>query len=112
MYSWYSTGKLEEALRAGYEVYVCSIRPQFGSHDNWWRTLVQDDHVFNSERILVGLMTADHMEAVFAPWKALFERLGLRWDGSFDDFDDPAIALSTRYGMKDGSMFTGHVLLC
>ncbi|MFC1702957.1 hypothetical protein ACFLZO_00640 [Patescibacteria group bacterium] len=111
-YSWYSTGKLEEAVSAGCEIFVCSIRPVFGPHDNWWRELVQNDHIFNSERILSGLMSANYMEAVFAPWKALFEKLGLPWDQSFDDFDDPAIALSTRYGVRDGSMFMGHALLC
>ncbi len=33
--SWYSTGKLEEAISSGYTVYVCSIRPVFGPHDDW-----------------------------------------------------------------------------
>jgi len=109
---WYTTGKLEEAIALGYEVYVVSIRPVFGPHDRWWQALVPSSHVLFSSGLLAASARGDPMAAVFAPWREVFARLGVPWDESFSDFDDPATALSTRHGIRDGSMFTGHRLLC
>lgn len=109
---WYSTGKLEEAIALGYEVYVVSIRPTFGPHDRWWQALVEPSHVLATGGLFAAAARGDPMTAVFAPWRELFARLGVPWNDVFSDFDDPAIELSARYGVRDGSTFIGYRLLC
>ncbi len=113
-FSWYSTGKLEEALAGNYDVYVVSIRPAFGPQDDWWRALIPPDRIFNARRILFSLLSDDPMEAVFEPWRALYAILGATWpEGEFKDFDDPATWLAANHGVRDGSLFAGHgALVC
>ena len=108
---WYSTGKLEEALAQGADVYVVSIRPVFGPWDEWWLKLVGRDRVYNARRVMTAAISGDPMEAVYEPWRLLFGRLGIPWpEGVFQDFDDPAIWLASRHGIRDGSLFRGHGL--
>jgi len=113
-FSWYSTGKLEEALAQGLDVYVVSIRPVFGRQDQWWLKLVGDGRAYNARRSLAAAMAGgDAMEAVYEPWKLFFGRLGVPWpENTFTDFDDPAIWLASRHGVRDGSMFRGHTYWC
>lgn len=111
--AWYSTGKLEEALGQGMDVYVVSIRPVFGPQDDWWRARVDAGKVFNAGRIFASLMSGNPMEAAFEPWRRLYGLLGVDWpEGAFHDFDDPAVWLASKYGVKDGSLFTGFRLMC
>jgi hypothetical protein len=111
--AWYSTGKLEEALAKGMEVYVVSIRPVFGQQDAWWQALVPADRVFNATGIFAAAVNGDPLEASFAPWRRLYRQLGVPWpEGQFSDFDDPSLWLASNCGVKDGSLFTGHRLLC
>lgn len=110
---WYSTGKLEEALAQGADVYVVSIRPLFGPQDEWWLKLVGRDRAYNARRVMAAALSGDAMEAVYEPWRLLFGRLEIPWpEGVFRDFDDPAIWLASRHGIKDGSLFQGHGLWC
>jgi hypothetical protein len=111
--AWYSTGKLEEALAQGMEVYVVSIRPVFGQQDVWWQDLVAPDRVFNATGIFAAAVNGDPLEASFVPWRSLYGLLGIPWpEGRFRDFDDPAVWLASQHGVKDGSLFAGHHLLC
>ncbi len=109
---WYSTGKLEEAVARGLEIYVVSIRPAFGPQDEWWLEIVGRERAFNAGRIFAAAVSGDPMEAAYEPWRLLFSRLGIPWpEGAFHDFDDPAIWLASRHGIRDGSLFRGHALL-
>lgn len=110
---WYSTGKLEEAMAKSFEVYVVSIRPVFGPQDEWWLDLVGRSRSFNARNVLAAAASGDPMSAVYEPWRQLFMRLDIPWpEGVFNDFDDPAVWLASRCGVKDGSMFEGHGLMC
>jgi hypothetical protein len=111
--TWYSTGKLEEALAQGMEVYVVSIRPVFGQQDAWWQAMVPAGRIFNATGIFAAAVNGDPMAASFVPWRSLFRLIGVPWpEGQFRDFDDPSVWLASRYGVKDGSLFAGHRLLC
>jgi hypothetical protein len=108
----YSTGRLEEALSKGYEVFVCSIRPSFGKHDAWWRRLLGADRVLNAKGLLAAADGASALAAAFAPWRELYRRLGAHWpEGKFIDIDDPADWLSAEYGVVRGASFRGHCLV-
>ncbi len=106
----YSTGRLEEALRRGCAVFVCSIRFAFGPHDQWWQELVDPANVFCNDRLLESVL-GSHREiddALMDSWRRLYERLGLPWCDDFRRCDDANIALIVRHGVLDGSLIKGY----
>lgn len=43
---YYTTGRLEEALEKGYDVYVLYSDIKLHPQDKWWVGLIDEDHVF------------------------------------------------------------------
>ena len=106
----FSTGRLEQALRLGLTVYVVSIRPAFGPHDEWWLKLVPSENVLNTADILMSAGADQATAAAFRPWRELYRRLGLYWPpGQFRDLDDPARYLVKTYGIVDPTHLTGKL---
>ncbi len=82
--AWYSTGRLEAALAAGLEVYVCSVRPAFGPQDAWWRRLVDPARVFFNPGLFAAAAVAPG-EALLGPWRRLYAALGFPWPQGADE---------------------------
>ena len=110
-HSWYSTGKLEEALASGYEIYVISIRPAFGPHDDWWRALVPSENVYVNPGIMAAFMGDPTSSRVHGAWQNFYRRFGLPWSHTFRDLDDPRTAAVTLHGFTDGGSFYGRTIL-
>jgi hypothetical protein len=105
----YSTGRLEQALSLGLTVYVVSIRPAFGPHDEWWRQQLPSENVLNSSDIFASANAAQALSSAFRPWRELFRRLGVKWpDEGFKDLDDPSQYLVKVYGSIDPLCLTGN----
>lgn len=107
----YSTGRLEEALALGLEVFVCSIRPAFGPADAWWRGLVDQDRVYNASHIFAATDGDAALAAAHEPWRQLYRRLRLHWpENRFTDIDDPAEWLFEHHGVRRGTSLRGYLL--
>lgn len=117
----YSRGALEYALQEGHTVYVVTTRTkaQLGSHDQWWIKLVGEDHVFTTppEVNLETLSPAeweahkmqspiklsnDRNERLFAPWRELFKRCGVKFREDMYIFWLVLACDLERYGMQWG----------
>lgn len=108
---FWSTGKLETALERGYEVYVVSIRWKLYASDKWWGELVGDDHTFYNALSAIGKYPASEMQVrLMSSWRDFYDRLGIEWNESFRDWDDPLIHLVTRHGIIDGSTLPGYAI--
>lgn len=105
----YSTGRLEQALGLGLTVYVVSIRPAFGPHDQWWRQQLPPENVLNATGIFASTDGSQAMTAAFRPWRELYLRLGVTWpEQGFSDLDDPAKYLIEVHGAIDPNCLTGE----
>jgi len=111
-YRTYSTGKLEQAIAEGYDVFIVSIRPVFGDHDRWWIELVDPERVFVNRGLLAAFQGADLDGAdMFDAWRRFYRRMGLPWREDFTDLDDPRVAAIEHHGFTDGGSFRGHARL-
>lgn len=110
-YPIFSTGKLEQAIAEGYDIYVVSIRPGFADVDNWWRRLVPADHVFVNKGLLPAFTGNPKAADIFNAWRQFYRLLGLPWSDKFTDMDDPRTAAIAVHGLKDGGSFRSNKLL-
>lgn len=74
--TFYTTGKLENALNQGYNVIVITTRRGFQSHDTWWLDLVGRENVFFGQYGGYGANDRDYIQA----WKNLYQKLGINTD--------------------------------
>lgn len=103
----WSTGRLEQALRLGLDVFVCSIRPAFGPHDRWWRAMVPPDKVFCADGLLRPFRPSEAERLLIEPWRRLYAALGVRWDPSLTHERDARARLVDRFGAVDGATLSG-----
>ena len=105
----YSTGRLERAIRLGYDVYVASTRERLDEHDSWWVGMVGKDHVF-----LAREWKAGEDVPVSSGWVELFGALGLAYP--IAPSPPPSVRLAhwttardmlKNYGIRLGSEFGG-----
>jgi hypothetical protein len=107
MLRWYSTGRLEQALTLGSEICVCTVRPIFGKHDDWWRALVPPERVF-APQISSGMTQASFREALlFEPWRRFFAYAGLAWPNDGRDGLDVRGDLDGSLGVLYGGRLSG-----
>ena len=104
--SWYSTGRLEEALGREMTVYVCSIRPLPGEQDAWWRRLVEARNVIFADELLRPFAAGGGMSVLLGPWRRLYARLGIAWDEAFSDPEHARAALAGS-GIVNGNALRG-----
>lgn len=109
LWRWYSTGRLEQALRIGCEVCVCSVRPVFGPQDAWWRELVRADRTFAPRwKGASGQQLSERL--LYEPWKRFFRHAGLRWPDDGRDGIDVRRGLDGRFGVLYGGYLQGFTL--
>ncbi len=98
----WSTGRLERALASGMEVFVCSLKPSLGPHDEWWRKLVPPENVFLYDELNGGTLHVSEIgRKAYLPWRRLFARLGIPWEPRFKRVDVARSALAD-YDVIDG----------
>jgi len=110
-YALYSAGKLEQALAAGYVVYVASKRTELGEHDAWWLAHVPRERIFLYDELRLspdnpGVPAAKAGSLAILPWQRLYAALGLPWDEAFGDRVKNARAGLERHGILTGDIFT------
>ncbi len=95
-YKYYSTGRLETAIAAGYEVYVLNATPEGRPYAEWWLKLVPSDHVLSID----GFETMES-GSVNDTLMELYSKLGLPWNECAKLWPTHLNALG-NYGIKRG----------
>ncbi|MFA6447384.1 MAG: hypothetical protein WCW31_03975 [Patescibacteria group bacterium] len=95
-YKYYSTGRLEAAIAAGYEVYVLNATPEGRPYAEWWLALVPADHVLSID----GFETMES-GSVNDAFMELYSKLGLPWNENAKLWPTHLYALS-NYNIKRG----------
>lgn len=102
----WSTGRLEQAVAQGMEVFVCSLKPELGPHDAWWRKLVPPENVFLYEELNSGTLHVSVIgQKAYLPWQRLFARLGIPWEARFERVNVARSALA-EHNVIDGRILT------
>lgn len=104
-YKAYSTGKLETALAAGYEVYVCTVIPLFRPEDAWWRRLVPPERIYRPITDATGEAEQVFDHFINDPWRRFLEDIGRAWPEGIDD----AIEWRETLDGSDGLLYGGRL---
>lgn len=95
-YKYYSTGRLEAAIKADYEVYVMNATPEGKPYAEWWLKLVPADHILS-----IGNFVDMKSILVQDAFRELYRKLSLPWDNNIELWPSLLNALP-GYGIKRG----------
>lgn len=105
-YKVFSSGGLETALAEGYEVWIITYRYDSDYTDNWWRELVDSDHIIKGDPnsyLIYDAVERDKVE--LAPWREVFRVIGIEFpEGQFTTWRGLMFDLD-RFGIKPGFEF-------
>lgn len=84
-YQAWSTGKLENALASGHDVYVCTVIPRFRPEDAWWRLYVPPERIYAPAADARGTVDQIKEHFIEGPWRRFLADIGRPWPEGIDD---------------------------